>query len=91
MDSPIISVIVPVYNVEQYLPHCIDSILTQTFTDFEVLLIDDGSTDNSGRICDEYAKKDNRIRVFHKENGGVSSARNVGLDNAEGEFLGFLL
>ena len=90
MDSPIISVIVPVYNVEQYLPHCIDSILTQTFTDFEVLLIDDGSTDNSGRICDEYAKKDNRIRVFHKENGGVSSARNVGLDNAEGEFLGFV-
>ena len=81
MSFPKISVIVPVYNVEQYLPRCIDSILSQTFTDFELLLIDDGSTDKSGMICDEYAKKDNRIRVFHKKNGGVSSARNVGLDN----------
>ena len=90
MDSPKISVIVPVYNVEQYLPRCIDSILAQTFTDFEVLLIDDGSTDESGKICDEYAKKDSRIRVFHKKNGGVSSARNTGLDNAHSEWVAFV-
>lgn len=64
-----------------------DSILTQTFTNFEILLIDDGSLDNSGKICDEYAEKDSKIRVFHKENGGVSSARNLGLDNAKGEFI----
>lgn len=90
MDNPIISVIVPVYNVEQYLSHCIDSIINQTFTSLELLLIDDGSKDNSGKICDEYAKKDNRIRVFHKENGGVSSARNIGLDNAQGKFICFV-
>ena len=89
MDSPKISVIVPVYNAEKYLHRCIDSILAQTFSDFELLLIDDGSTDKSGDICDEYAKKDKRIRVFHKENGGVSSARNVGLDNARGEWITF--
>lgn len=75
---PKISVIVPVYNVEKYLYRCIDSILAQTFTDFEVLLIDDGSKDKSGEICDEYAKKDIRVKVFHKENGGVSSARQYG-------------
>lgn len=90
MDNPKISVIVPVYNVEQYLPRCIDSILDQTFTDFEVLLIDDGSTDNSGKICDEYAQKDNRIRVFHKKNGGVSSARNLGIDESKGELITFI-
>ena len=89
MKNPSISIIVPVYNAEQYLPRCIDSILAQTFTDFELLLVDDGSTDKSGDICDEYAKKDSRIRVFHKENGGVSSARNVGLDNAKGEWVCF--
>lgn len=89
-QSPKISVIVPVYNVEKYLPRCIDSILAQTFTDFELLLIDDGSTDNSGEICDEYAKNDRRIRVFHKENGGVSSARNTGLINAKGEWVCFV-
>lgn len=88
-QSPKISVIVPVYNVEKYLPRCIDSILSQTFTDFELLLIDDGSTDNSGKICDEYAKHDSRIMVFHKENGGVSSARNIGLDNAKGKWITF--
>ena len=87
--NPKISVIVPVYNAEKYLHRCIDSILAQTFTDFELLLIDDGSKDKSGEICDEYAKKDKRIRVFHKENKGVSSARNVGLDNAKGEFITF--
>lgn len=87
---PKISVIVPVYNTEQYLHRCIDSILAQTFTDFELLLIDDGSKDSSGKICDEYAAKDSRVRVFHKENGGVSSARNLGLDNVQGEWITFV-
>lgn len=87
---PQISVIVPVYNVEKYLHRCIDSILAQTFTDFELLLIDDGSKDNSGAICDEYAARDSRVQVFHKENGGVSSARNLGLDNAQGEWITFV-
>lgn len=89
-NHPKISVIVPVYKVEKYLPKCIDSILQQIFTDFELLLIDDGSPDNSGKICDEYAIKDSRIRVFHKKNGGVSSARNLGLDNAKGEWISFI-
>ena len=84
------TIIVPIYNVEHCLSHCIDSILAQTITDFELLLIDDGSTDKSGRICDEYVKKDGRIKVFHKENGGVSSARNVGLDYAHGEWITFV-
>lgn len=87
---PKISVIVPVYNTEKYLHRCIDSILAQTFTDFELFLIDDGSKDGSGKICDEYAAKDSRVRVFHKENGGVSSARNSGLDNACGEWIAFV-
>lgn len=90
MKNPTISVIVPVYNTEKYLPRCIDSILAQTFTDFELLLIDDGSKDNSANICDEYAAKDQRVRVFHKQNGGVSSARNLGLDNASGEWVTFV-
>lgn len=88
--QPAISVIVPVYKAEKYLHRCVDSLLAQTFPDIEILLIDDGSPDRSGEICDEYAKKDSRVRVFHKENGGVSSARNVGLDNAIGEFLTFI-
>lgn len=89
MNNPKISVIVPVYNAEKYLQRCIDSILNQTFPNFELLLIDDGSKDQSGEICDEYAKKDSRVKVFHKENGGVSSARNVGIDNAVGEYICF--
>lgn len=84
-----ISVIVPVYNVEKWLSRCIDSILDQTSIDFELLLIDDGSRDRSGAICDEYAESDSRIRVFHKPNGGVSSARNLGLENAIGEWIAF--
>lgn len=88
-NDSMISVIVPVYNVERYLARCIESILSQTYTDFELLLIDDGSKDKSGSICDEYALKDSRIRVFHKPNGGVSSARNVGLDNARGQWVAF--
>ena len=85
-----ISVIVPVYKAEEYLYRCVDSILAQSYTDFELLLIDDGSPDNSGVICDEYAAKDARVRVFHKENGGVSSARNLGLANARGEWITFI-
>ncbi len=84
-----ISVIVPVYNASSTLNRCVDSILNQTFSDFELLLINDGSKDHSGQLCDEYAKKDPRVRVFHKENGGVSSARNLGLDNATGEWISF--
>ena len=87
---PLVSIIVPVYKAEQWLHRCVDSILAQTMTDFELLLIDDGSPDKSGEICDEYAAKDNRVRVFHKENGGVSSARNLGLDNAVGDFVMFV-
>ena len=85
-----ISIIVPVYNVERYLPRCIDSILAQTFTDFELIIVDDGSPDNCPQICDDYAQKDNRIKVIHKENGGLSSARNAGLDIASGEYIGFV-
>lgn len=87
---PKISVIVPVYNQEKFLKRCVDSILSQTFTDFELLLIDDGSTDDSAMMCDEYAKVDHRIKVFHKLNGGVSSARNLGLDNAKGIWVTFV-
>lgn len=90
MSNPTVSCIVPVYKVEQFLPQCIDSILAQTFTDFELILVDDGSPDNSGKICDEYAQKDSRIKVIHKENGGVSSARNAGLDAAKGEWICFV-
>lgn len=86
MKQPQISIIVPIYNVEQYLQSCLDSIIAQTYKDWELLLIDDGSLDKSGVICDEYAKKDVRIRVFHKENGGVSSARQKGQDEARGEY-----
>lgn len=87
---PKVSVIIPVYNTENYLRECLDSVLAQTFTDFEVLVINDGSTDGSGRICDEYAQKDARVKVFHKENGGVSSARNLGLDHAKGDWVCFV-
>ena len=90
LSYPHISVIVPVYNAEKFLNRCIDSILAQTFTVWELLLIDDGSKDRSGDICDEYAANDSRIRVFHKENGGVSSARNLGLDHAQGEWITFV-
>lgn len=88
--NPLISVIVPVYNVEKFLNQCVDSILAQTYKNFELILVDDGSKDKSGDICDDYAKNDTRIRVFHKENGGVSSARNYGLDNAQGEYVCFV-
>lgn len=85
-----ISVIVPVYKVEKYLDKCIESIVNQTYRDLEILLVDDGSPDNCPAICDKWAKADNRIKVIHKENGGVSSARNIGLDNASGDYIGFV-
>lgn len=90
MRTPKISIIIPVYNTEKYLHRCIDSIIAQTFTDFELLLIDDGSRDSSSKICDEYVRKDSRIRVFHKKNGGVSSARNLGILKSLGEYLTFV-
>lgn len=88
--SPLISVIVPVYNAEKTLRQCVDSILGQDYSVFELLLIDDGSKDDSPAICDEYVVKDIRVKVFHKPNGGVSSARNLGLDNAQGEWITFI-
>ena len=87
---PKISIIIPVYNTENYLHCCIDSILAQTYTDFELLLIDDGSTDKSSKICDEYAEKDSRIRVIHKENGGANAARKLGIEKANGEYVIFV-
>ncbi|MCI7728300.1 MAG: glycosyltransferase, partial [Bacteroidales bacterium] len=86
MAIPSVSIIVPVYNVELYLSKCIDSILAQSFTDWECILVDDGSKDSSGKICDEYALKDTRIKVIHQTNKGVSVARQVGIDNASGEY-----
>lgn len=85
-----VSIIIPVFNTEQYLSRCLDSLLNQSFTDYELLLVDDGSSDTCGAICDAYAARDGRIRVFHKENGGVSSARNLGLDFARGEWVYFV-
>jgi glycosyltransferase involved in cell wall biosynthesis len=87
---PKISIIIPVYNVEKYIQKCINSVFLQTFADFECILIDDGSSDNSGKICDEYAKKDERIKVIHQKNGGASCARNAGLDVAQGEWITFI-
>lgn len=87
---PKISIIVPVYKVEKYLHRCLDSIVAQNFTDWECILVDDGSPDGSGKICDEYAEKDGRFKVFHQENQRVSAARNKGLDNAKGEWIGFV-
>ena len=86
IGSPAISVIVPIYNAEKTLRKCVDSLLAQTFQDFEILLIDDGSPDQCGAICDEYAKQDSRVRVIHQENQGVSAARQCGMDNAQGEY-----
>ncbi len=85
-----ISVIVPIYKVENYLHRCVDSIINQTYTNLEIILVDDGSPDKCPMICDEYAKKDSRIRVIHKKNGGLSDARNAGLDIATGEYIGFV-
>ena len=88
--KPLISVVVPVYKVEDYLGRCVDSLLAQTYENLEIILVDDGSPDGSGKICDAYAERDSRVRVIHKENGGLSSARNAGLDIAQGEYVGFV-
>lgn len=87
---PKVSVIVPVYNVEKLLERCLNSVLNQSFQDFELLLIDDGSKDSSGQICDNYAKKDQRVRVWHIPNGGQSAARNLGIDNVYGTYIAFI-
>lgn len=87
---PILSIIVPIYNVEEYLFKCIDSILAQSFTDFELILVDDGSQDSSGVICEEYKKIDTRVKVLHKKNEGVSSARNAGINTAKGDYIAFV-
>lgn len=89
-NQALISVIIPVYNVEEYLRECIDSVLNQTFYDFEVILVNDGSTDSSGEICDEYVEKDERVTVIHQKNGGLSVARNTGLSEANGKYVYFL-
>lgn len=90
MKRELISIIVPVYNVEDYIDTTINSIINQTYRDLEIILVDDGSSDNSGKICDAQAKNDSRIRVIHQQNGGVSSARNTGLDAANGKYIGFV-
>ena len=89
-NTPVVSVIVPVYRVESFLSQCVDSILNQTFPDFELILVDDGSPDNCGSICEDYASKDSRVRVVHQKNGGLSAARNAGIDIARGRFLSFV-
>ena len=90
MNKPLITVIVPVYNIIEYLPRCVESICNQTYRNLEILLVDDGSTDGTDKLCDELAQKDDRIRVFHKENGGSSTARNLALTYAKGEYVGFV-
>lgn len=90
MQDHLISVIVPVYNVEPYLVQCLDSIIAQTYTNLEIILVDDGSPDNCPAICDSYANSDHRIKVIHKKNGGLSSARNTGLEIATGEYIGYI-
>ncbi|MBR3802122.1 MAG: glycosyltransferase family 2 protein [Clostridia bacterium] len=89
-NQPIVSVIIPVYNVEDYLCECVDSVINQTYKNLEIILVDDGSTDSSGKICDDYAEKDERIRVIHKNNSGPSKTRNVGLEHAKGKYIFFL-
>ncbi|MCM1303363.1 MAG: glycosyltransferase [Lachnospiraceae bacterium] len=90
MERPLISIIVPVYNTEEYLPRCVKSLQDQTYPQLEILLVDDGSTDKSGALCDRLGEEDRRVRVFHKQNGGSSSARNLGIAEAKGEYLGFV-
>lgn len=88
--EPLVSIIVPVYNAENYLVRCVGSVLNQEYTNFELILVDDGSKDNSGAICDSFAQRDNRVRVIHKENTGVSDSRNRAIEEAQGKYLQFL-
>ena len=88
--SELISVVVPIYNVEKYLTRCLEALLKQTYTNLEIILVDDGSPDESGKICDSYAKKDSRIKVIHKKNGGLSDCRNKGISVATGEWITFV-
>jgi glycosyltransferase involved in cell wall biosynthesis len=88
MEGNLISVIVPIYKTEKYIRRCVDSILMQTYKNLEIILVDDGSPDKCPEICDEYAKKDNRVKVIHKQNGGLASARTAGLDMATGCYIG---
>lgn len=90
MNEPLISIVIPVYNVEQYLDYCMQSVFAQTYKNLEIILVDDGATDSSGKMCDEYAKKDARVKVIHKENGGLSSARNTGMKEVNGEYFSFI-
>lgn len=90
MDEKLVSVIIPAYNIEDYIGRCLDSIISQTYKNLEIIVVDDGSSDHTGEILDNYAKKDRRIKVIHKENGGVSSARNKGIEVAEGDYIGFI-
>ena len=90
MIEPLVSVIVPVYNVEKYLEKCVNSLLQQTYKNIEIILVNDGSTDESGKMCDNLAQEDDRIKVFHKKNGGLSDARNYGVERATGEYIGFV-
>ncbi len=90
VENPLVSVVIPIYKVEEYLRECIDSVISQTYKNLEIILVDDGSPDNCPAICDEYAEKDNRIKVIHKENGGLSDARNAGIKIATGEYISFI-
>ena len=89
-QNELLSIIVPVYNSEKYVSVCIESILKQTYQNIEVILVDDGSTDESGKVCDEFEQADHRVRVFHKKNGGVSSARNLGIEKCRGRYVTFI-
>ena len=88
--QPLITVIIPVYNIMEYLPRCVHSVTAQTYKNLQIILVDDGSTDGTAQLCDELAAEDPRISVYHKENGGSSSARNLGLGKAQGEYIGFV-
>ena len=90
MNTPKVSILVPVYNVEKYIEECIESLINQTYENLEIILVDDGSPDGCPGICDEYASKDKRIKVIHKQNGGASSARNLGIENAQGQYVYFV-
>ena len=89
-NQPLLSVIIPVYKVEKYLRQCVDSVINQTYKNLEIILVDDGSPDNCGKICDEYAEKDKRVKVIHQLNKGLSGARNTGTEQASGEYIAFV-